>query len=91
MQSPTLFANNILCKRFFSSASLLYKSSASVARKMPITLNVGTPGEANKAIGGVPTIHYLDWFSRGRGQVIRLLFEDAGISYTDVVCRLFFS
>lgn len=29
-------------------------------------------------------IHYFDFQSRGRGQVIRLLFEDAGIAYTDV-------
>lgn len=29
-------------------------------------------------------IHYFDFQSRGRGQVVRLLFEDAGIAYTDV-------
>lgn len=29
-------------------------------------------------------IHYFDFQSRGRGQVIRLLLEDAGIAYTDV-------
>ena len=51
---------------------------------MPSTKKVGTPGDANAAIGGVPTIHYLDFKSRGRGQVVRLLFEDAGIAYEDV-------
>lgn len=50
---------------------------------MPTTINVGTPGPANKKIGGVPHVHYFDFFSRGRGQVLRLLFEDAGIAYTD--------
>ena len=30
---------------------------------------------ANDAIGGVPTIHYFDFGSKGRGQVLRLLFE----------------
>lgn len=29
-------------------------------------------------------LHYFDFLSRGRGQVVRLLFEDAGIAYTDV-------
>lgn len=51
---------------------------------MPSTKEFGTPGEANKKIGGVPTIHYFDFQSRGRGQVIRLLWEDAGIAYKDV-------
>ncbi|KAK4998909.1 hypothetical protein LTR66_001686, partial [Elasticomyces elasticus] len=51
---------------------------------MPTTEDVGTPGAANKAIGGVPTLHYFDFVSRGRGQVIRLLWEDAGIAYKDV-------
>ena len=51
---------------------------------MPSIKKVGTPGDANTAIGGVPTIHYLDFKSRGRGQVVRLLFEDAGIAYEDV-------
>ena len=39
---------------------------------------------ANKAIGGVPTLHYFDFQSRGRGQVVRLLCEDAGIAYEGV-------
>ncbi|KAL8685778.1 MAG: hypothetical protein Q9218_007550 [Villophora microphyllina] len=51
---------------------------------MPSTKTYGTPGAANQTIGGVPTIHYLDFASRGRGQVIRLMWEDAGIAYTDV-------
>jgi len=51
---------------------------------MPTTKTHGTAGAANQAIGGVPTLHYFDWFSRGRGQVLRMLWEDAGISYTDV-------
>ena len=51
---------------------------------MPTNAQYGTPGEANKTIGGVPTLHYLDFASKGRGQVVRLLFEDAGIAYEDV-------
>ena len=42
---------------------------------MPTTREVGQPSEANTKLGGVPEIHYLDFFSRGRGQVIRLFFE----------------
>ena len=37
---------------------------------MPTTSQVGTPSAANDAIGGVPTIHYLDFASRGRGQYV---------------------
>ncbi|KAL9087150.1 MAG: hypothetical protein Q9165_006801 [Trypethelium subeluteriae] len=51
---------------------------------MPTTKTVGTPSPANQAIGGVPEIHYFDFCSRGRGQVIRLMCEDAGIAYKDV-------
>ncbi|KAL8773023.1 MAG: hypothetical protein Q9209_002043 [Squamulea sp. 1 TL-2023] len=51
---------------------------------MPSTKTYGTAGSANAAIGGVPTIHYLDFASRGRGQVVRLMWEDAGIAYTDI-------
>ena len=51
---------------------------------MPTINKYGTPGAANKAIGGVPTLHYFDFQSRGRGQVVRLLWEDAGIAYEDV-------
>lgn len=40
---------------------------------MPHTLTYGTESAANKAIGGVPTIHYYDFQSRGRGQVVRLM------------------
>ncbi|KAL9576668.1 MAG: hypothetical protein Q9212_006913, partial [Teloschistes hypoglaucus] len=51
---------------------------------MPSTKTYGIAGAANKAIGGEPTIHYLDFASRGRGQVVRLMWEDAGIAYTDI-------
>ncbi|KAL2351514.1 glutathione S-transferase [Cryomyces antarcticus] len=51
---------------------------------MPSSKQVGQESAANKKIGGVPTIHYFDFQSRGRGQVVRLLWEDAGIAYTDV-------
>lgn len=51
---------------------------------MPSSKQVFQPGENNTKIGGVPTIHYFDFQSRGRGQVLRLLWEDADISYTDV-------
>ena len=51
---------------------------------MPSSVTVGHPGEANNAIGGVPSIHYLDFMSKGRGQVVRLFFEDAGIAYQDI-------
>lgn len=40
---------------------------------MPHTLTYGTENAANKAIGGVPTIHYFDFQSRGRGQAVRLM------------------
>ena len=40
---------------------------------MPHTVNYDTESAANKAIGGVPVIHYFDFQSRGRGQVVRLL------------------
>ncbi|KAL8726351.1 MAG: hypothetical protein Q9166_006758 [cf. Caloplaca sp. 2 TL-2023] len=51
---------------------------------MPSTKQHGTPSAVNQAIGGVPTIHYFDFASRGRGQVVRLLWEDAGIAYEDI-------
>ncbi|CAE6341560.1 unnamed protein product [Rhizoctonia solani] len=41
--------------------------------------DVGTPSEANKAIGGVPTLHYLHFLSRGRGESC----QDAGIAFKD--------
>ncbi|CAE7083318.1 unnamed protein product [Rhizoctonia solani] len=50
---------------------------------MSRVVEVGTPSEANKAIGGVPTVHYFDFLSRGRGEVIRIFFEDAGIAFKD--------
>src|SRR5271156_3493024 len=52
--------------------------------KMPTSKLINTPTPSNALIGGVPTIHYLDFLSRGRGQVVRLFFEDAGIAYSDV-------
>ena len=51
---------------------------------MPTTKKFGNPGQANKAIGGLPVMHYFDFASRGRGQVVRLMWEDAGIAYEDV-------
>lgn len=50
---------------------------------MPTTKRCGTESAVNEAIGGVPHYHYLDFFSRGRGQVVRLMWEDAGIAYDD--------
>ncbi|KAH7381775.1 glutathione S-transferase [Cadophora sp. MPI-SDFR-AT-0126] len=50
---------------------------------MPHTLTYGTESAANKAIGGVPTIHYFDFQSRGRGQAVRLMLIDAGAAYKD--------
>lgn len=49
----------------------------------PTTTLCGTPSEANKIIGGIPNIHYFNFASKGRGQVLRLLWEDAGIAYND--------
>ncbi|KAL8676685.1 MAG: hypothetical protein Q9186_006818 [Xanthomendoza sp. 1 TL-2023] len=51
---------------------------------MPSTKQYGTAGPANQAIGGVPTMHYFDFASRGRGQVVRLMWEDAGVAYEDI-------
>ena len=51
---------------------------------MPTSETVGTPGAANEAIGGTPMLHYFDFASRGRGQTVRLLWEEAGVAYTDV-------
>lgn len=52
---------------------------------MPKITDIGTPGTANEAIGGVPTLYYYDFTSKGRGEVLRLFFEDAGIAFKD--CR----
>ncbi|RDW76013.1 glutathione S-transferase pi-like protein [Coleophoma crateriformis] len=51
---------------------------------MPTTKVFGTESATNKAIGGIPTIHYFDFLSRGRGQVVRLMLIDAGAAYKDV-------
>lgn len=51
---------------------------------MPTSKTYGTPGAANQKIGGTPVMHYFDFASKGRGQVVRLMWEDAGIAYTDV-------
>ncbi|KAG8534163.1 uncharacterized protein KY384_001007 [Bacidia gigantensis] len=50
---------------------------------MPATERCLSPSEGNKAIGGIPNMHYFDFKSRGRGNVIRLLWEDAQIAYDD--------
>lgn len=52
---------------------------------MPTTTRVGQESAANKVIGGIPVVHYFDFKSRGRGQSVRLLWEDAGIAYDDIV------
>jgi len=48
-------------------------SNSTASFIMPHTLTYGTESAANKAIGGVPTIHYFDFQSRGRGQAVRLM------------------
>lgn len=50
---------------------------------MPTTERCLTPSVGNDALGGVPNIIYFDFQSRGRGQVVRLLLEDAQIAYDD--------
>lgn len=57
---------------------------------MPKITQVGAPSAANEALGGVPTLYYYDFASKGRGEVLRLFFEDAGIAFVDhrCVCRL---
>jgi glutathione S-transferase len=42
---------------------------------MPTSTLCGSPGPNNDKIGGVPTLHYFDFMSRGRGQAVRLLWE----------------
>jgi len=42
---------------------------------MPSEKLIGQEGPNNKKIGGVPTLHYFDFQSRGRGQVVRLMWE----------------
>ncbi|KAL8709145.1 MAG: hypothetical protein Q9220_006025 [cf. Caloplaca sp. 1 TL-2023] len=51
---------------------------------MPTTKHHGTLSPTSKLIGGTPTIHYFDFASRCHGQVIRLLWEDAGTAYQDI-------
>lgn len=51
---------------------------------MPSKKQHGISSAANAAIGGIPTIYYFDFLSRGRGQVIRLLWEGASIAYVDI-------
>ncbi|KAF7522543.1 hypothetical protein G7054_g12109 [Neopestalotiopsis clavispora] len=52
---------------------------------MPTTTRVGAESAANKALSGVPTVHYFDFMSRGRGQTVRLFCEDAGIAYDNLL------
>lgn len=52
---------------------------------MPTTTRNGKETVANEAIGGIPAIYYFDFKSRGRGQAVRLLWEDAGIAYDNHV------
>ncbi|KAL2065414.1 hypothetical protein VTL71DRAFT_3084 [Oculimacula yallundae] len=54
---------------------------------MPHSLTYGTESAANKAIGGIPTIHYFDFQSRGRGQakpIETYISWDAGAAYKDI-------
>lgn len=51
---------------------------------MPTTTQIGQAGPANDRVGGIPSVHYFDFLSRGRAQPIRLLFIDAGISFIDI-------
>ena len=41
------------------------------------------PGEAKQSTGGVATINQFEFGSKGRGQVIWLMWEDAGAAYND--------
>ncbi|KAG8526308.1 uncharacterized protein KY384_000301 [Bacidia gigantensis] len=50
---------------------------------MPTTQRALSPSEGNDALGGIPEILYFDFQSRGRGQAVRLLLEDAQIAYDD--------
>ncbi|KAL8998273.1 MAG: hypothetical protein Q9188_006138 [Gyalolechia gomerana] len=50
---------------------------------MPTTQRALHPSAGNDALGGVPEILYFDFASRGRGQAVRLLLEDAQIAYDD--------
>ena len=50
---------------------------------MPTTQRALSPSMGNDVLGGVPEVLYFDFQSRGRGQTIRLLLEDAQIAYDD--------
>ncbi|KAL8846247.1 MAG: hypothetical protein Q9221_008660 [Calogaya cf. arnoldii] len=50
---------------------------------MPTTQGALRPSAGNDTLGGVPEILYFDFASRGRGQAVRLLLEDAQIAYDD--------
>ena len=50
---------------------------------MPTTQRALRPSAGNETLGGVPEILYFDFQSRGRGQAVRLLLEDALIAYDD--------
>lgn len=50
---------------------------------MPTTQRALDPSAGNDTLGGVPEILYFDFQSRGRGQAVRLLLEDAQIAYDD--------
>ncbi|KAJ2993161.1 hypothetical protein HDV02_002601 [Globomyces sp. JEL0801] len=38
---------------------------------------------ANQLIGGIPTVNYFDLGSKGRGEVVRLFFAEAGVEFKD--------
>lgn len=49
------------------------RSEEEVRGDMPSTKQYGSESAANGKIGGVPKIHYFDFESKGRGQVVRLI------------------
>ena len=50
---------------------------------MPTTQRALQPSAGNETLRGVPEVLYFDFQSRGRGQAVRLLLEDALIAYDD--------
>ena len=54
-----------------------------VTSTMPTTQRALQPSAGNETLRGVPEVLYFDFQSRGRGQAVRLLLEDALIAYDD--------
>lgn len=59
------------------------QSTTFIGLIMPTTQRALSPSTGNDTLGGVPEILYFDFQSRGRGQALRLLLEDAQIAYDD--------